>query len=61
MSENYDKLCSILEEAKVDVDKAEGGNNAATSRVRKHMQAVKAAAQDLRKEMLELRDAGGKS
>ena len=60
MSENYDTLSSILEEAKVDVDKAEGGNKAATSRVRKHMQAVKAAAQDLRKEMLELRDAGGK-
>jgi hypothetical protein len=61
MSEHYDRLCSILEEAKNDVDKAEGGNKAATSRVRKHMQAVKAAAQDLRKEMLELRDAGGAS
>jgi len=61
MSENYDKLCSILEEARNDVEKAEGGNKAATSRVRKHMQAIKASAQDLRKEMLELRDSGGAS
>jgi len=59
MSENYDSLCAILEEARTDVEKAEGGNKAATSRVRKVMQAVKAKAQDIRKEMLELRDSGG--
>ncbi|MEM9380963.1 MAG: hypothetical protein AAGB93_13510, partial [Planctomycetota bacterium] len=39
--------------------KAEAGNKAATSRVRKSMQEIKALAQELRKEMLELRDAGG--
>jgi hypothetical protein len=39
--------------------KACGGNKAATARVRKCMQQVKAIAQDIRKEMLELRDAGG--
>ena len=60
MSEHFDKLISILDEARNDVEKAEAGNKAATSRVRKAMQDLKAAAQDVRKEMLELRDAGGK-
>ena len=60
MSENFDKLVSIIEDTREDVEKAEGGNKAATSRVRKAMQDLKAVAQDIRKEMLELRDAGGK-
>jgi hypothetical protein len=59
MSENFNKLVSILDEARVDVEKAEAGNKAATARVRKAMQDLKAVAQDVRKEMLELRDAGG--
>ena len=42
-----------------DVDKAVKGNKAATARVRKAMQEVKAIAQEIRKEMLEMRDAGG--
>jgi hypothetical protein len=58
MSENFNKLVSILDEARVDVEKAEAGNKAATARVRKAMQDLKAVAQDVRKEMLELRDAG---
>ena len=61
MTENYDRLCAIIEDARADVDKASGGNKAATARVRKAMQAVKATAQDIRKEMLELRDGGGGS
>ena len=60
MSENFDKLNSIIESTREDVEKAEAGNKAATSRVRKAMQDIKAVAQDIRKEMLELRDAGGK-
>jgi hypothetical protein len=60
MSDNFDKLVSIIEDTREDVEKAETGNKAATSRVRKSMQALKAVAQDIRKEMLELRDAGGK-
>ena len=60
MSDNFDKLVSILEAARDDVEKAEAGNKAATSRVRKAMQELKATAQDVRKEMLELRDSGGK-
>ena len=58
MTENYDRLCAIIEDARGDVEKASGGNKAATARVRKAMQAVKATAQDIRKEMLELRDGG---
>jgi len=59
MSDNFNKLVSILDDARGDVEKAEAGNKAATARVRKAMQELKALAQDIRKEMLELRDAGG--
>ena len=61
MTESYDRLCAIIEDARADVEKASGGNKAATARVRKAMQAVKASAQDIRKEMLELRDGGAAS
>jgi len=61
MSEHFDRLVATLENTRADVEKAEEGNKAATSRVRKAMQEVKSLAQDIRKEMLELRDAGGKS
>jgi len=60
MSQNYERLVQVVNEAKADLDKAEAGNKAATSRVRKAMQDVKNIAQDIRKEMLEVRDAGGK-
>lgn len=59
MSQNYDRLVSVIQAAKDDVEKAEAGNKAATSRVRKAMQDVKNIAQEIRKEMLEKRDAGG--
>lgn len=59
MSQNYEALVNAINECREDVEKAEAGNKAATSRVRKSMQDVKALAQELRKEMLELRDAGG--
>lgn len=59
MSDNFDKLVSIIEDTREDVEKAESGNKAATARVRKAMQELKATAQDVRKEMLELRDSGG--
>jgi hypothetical protein len=60
MSQNYENLCRAIEEARGDVEKAEAGNKAACARVRKSMQDVKNYAQEVRKEMLELRDAGGK-
>ena len=58
MSQNYDNLVAAVEAVREDVDKAEKGNKAATSRVRKSMQDIKAIAQEIRKEMLELRDSG---
>ena len=60
MSNYYDQMIATLESARGDVEKAEEGNKAATSRVRKAMQEIKNLAQDIRKEMLELRDSGGK-
>lgn len=60
MSQNYDRLVSVVQAAREDVEKAEAGNKAATSRVRKSMQEIKNIAQDIRKEMLEVRDAGTK-
>ena len=60
MSQNYDQMVEAIAACRDDVEKAEAGNKAATSRVRKAMQDIKNAAQDIRKEMLELRDSGGK-
>ena len=60
MSQYYEQLVQAINDAREDVEKAEAGNKAATSRVRKSMQEVKNLAQELRKEMLELRDSGGK-
>lgn len=60
MSTYFDQIVAKVEETRADVEKAEDGNKAATSRVRKAMQEIKALAQDLRKEMLELRDSGGR-
>ena len=59
MTANFDKLCSVIEESRADVQKATEGNKAACARVRKAMMEVKNLAGDIRKEMLELRDSGG--
>lgn len=53
--ESYDKLCRLVEEAAEDVKKAEGGNKAAGTRVRKLMQDIKAACQEVRVAILEAR------
>jgi hypothetical protein len=53
--EAYERLRQLVESAADDVNKAEGGNKAAGTRVRKVMQEVKAAAQDVRKDILESR------
>ncbi len=60
MSQNYDRLVTAVQAAREDVEKADAGNKAATARVRKAMMDVKNIAQDIRKEMLEKRDAGTK-
>ncbi len=52
----YETLKQLVMEAEPDVLKAAGGNKAAGTRVRKKMQDIKAAAQDVRKKVLEGRD-----
>jgi hypothetical protein len=58
-TQNFQKLVQTIEATREDVEKAAAGNKAACARVRKAMQDVKNVAQDIRKEMLELRDGGG--
>ena len=53
--EAFDRLKSIISELDEEIAKAEGGNKAAGTRVRQAMQDVKAAAQDIRQQILELR------
>jgi hypothetical protein len=55
----YDTLKRLVEEAAEDVAKATGGNKAAGTRVRKKMQEIKSAAQEVRKKILEGRGADG--
>lgn len=53
--ESYQKLRQIVEQAAEDIEKAEGGNKAAGTRVRQTMQEVKNLAQEIRKEILSMR------
>lgn len=53
----FEKLKQLVEEAEEDVAKAAGGNKAAGTRVRKKMQDIKNAAQDVRKKILEERSS----
>lgn len=53
--EAYERLKKLVEEAAEDVQKAEGGNKAAGTRVRKAMQDIKSAAQDVRVSILATR------
>ena len=55
MLETYEQLKSIVESVEDDIRKAAGGNKAAGTRVRKQMQDIKAAAQDVRVAVLEAR------
>ncbi len=54
--EAYERLKMLVAEVDEDVRKAEGGNKAAQTRVRKHMQEIKNAAQVVREKCLEIRD-----
>lgn len=56
--EAFEKLKHLVQQAEEDVLKAAGGNKAAGTRARQFMQDIKAAAQDVRQKILELRDAG---
>lgn len=53
----YEDLKVLVNEIEADVDKAEGGNKAAGTRVRKQMQKIKQAAQVVRNAILEIRSS----
>lgn len=53
--EAYEQLKALVAEVEHDLDKAEGGNKAAGTRVRKIMQDIKAISQEIRKRVLEVR------
>lgn len=54
--QEFDTLKRLVAEAEEDVAKAIGGNKAAGTRVRKKMQEIKTAAQEVRKKVLEGRE-----
>lgn len=51
----YEDLKQLVAEIEADINKAEGGNKAAGTRVRKQMQTIKQAAQNVRNTVLEIR------
>jgi tripartite-type tricarboxylate transporter receptor subunit TctC len=53
--QEYEDLKTLVAEIEADIDKAEGGNKAAGTRVRKQMQQIKQAAQNVRNRILEIR------
>jgi len=55
--QEFETLKRLIQEVEEDVAKASGGNKAAGTRVRKKMQDIKAAAQEVRKKILEGREA----
>ena len=55
--QEYEALKALVNEIETDVSKAEGGNKAAGTRVRKQMQAIKKSAQQLRSCILEIRSS----
>ena len=57
--EAYDRLVKLVQDAAEEVNKAEGGNKAAGTRVRKAMQEVKQTAQEVRVAILGARGESG--
>ena len=55
--QEYEELKALVAEIEADLSKAEGGNKAAGTRVRKQMQKIKQAAQNVRNHVLEIRSA----
>jgi hypothetical protein len=53
--QEYENLKVLVAEIEADLSKAEGGNKAAGTRVRKQMQKIKQAAQEVRSKILEIR------
>ena len=56
--EEFEHLKRLVAGAEDDLAKAQGGNKAAGTRVRKHMQDIKAAAQAVRVKILGMRAEG---
>lgn len=57
MSKIFETIKQTVADIEADVKKFTDGNNAAGSRVRKAMQDLKSLAQDLRKEVLDTKNA----
>jgi len=57
LMQEYEDLKVLVAEIEADIAKAEGGNKAAGTRVRKQMQRIKQAAQLVRNSILEIRSA----
>jgi len=55
--QEHEDLKALVAEIEADISKAEGGNRAAGTRVRKQMQKIKQAAQSVRNRILEIRSA----
>ncbi|MBN2316921.1 MAG: hypothetical protein JXM79_23545 [Sedimentisphaerales bacterium] len=55
--QEYEDLKVLVAEIESDINKAEGGNKAAGTRVRKQMQKIKQASQLVRNRILEIRSA----
>jgi hypothetical protein len=55
--QEYEDLKVLVDEIEADISKAEGGNKAAGTRVRKQMQKIKQASQSVRNRVLEIRSA----
>jgi hypothetical protein len=55
--QEYEDLKVLVAEIENDISKAEGGNKAAGTRVRKQMQKVKQSAQVVRNRILEIRSS----
>jgi len=53
--QEYETLKGLVAAAEDDIIKAEGGNKAAGTRVRKSMQEIKQASQNVRTKILEAR------
>ena len=54
--QEFETLKKLVTDVEQDISKAEGGNRAAGTRVRKAMQDIKAAAQAIRQRVLESRE-----
>jgi hypothetical protein len=55
--EAFERLKAMVVQAEEDVQKVQNGNKAAGTRLRKTMQDIKSAAQEVRVKVLETREA----